>query len=271
MNGHDLEAYLRAIKADNRAEKKRKLEEQADAEVAPPAMTEPFAPLAFARQMMGTVQESSAAHAAVSAPAVAADAVPNEATMAVVEQMEGDAAESEVELQAEVIGQANEEAAVTFEVAVEAVAAVGVAEVAATELDDTEVDDDDDDDAAEGSDAVPPTDEPQLILYTVSKQKDGKRAVMHVFDAKNDLATLSSRVVKRVKWVSDNVPNSIIGKEFGGANRACCALRAALDPSKQALGNNGINFKVFLCVGADGKAVTIKEVLDKKQLAKYLK
>ena len=112
--------------------------------------------------------------------------------------------------------------------------------------------------------------EPQLILYTVSKPKDGKRAILHVFDAKNDPANLSSRVVKRVKWV-ENVPSSIIGKEYDGANKACCALRGALDSSKKSLGNNGINFKVFLCVNAEGKAVMVKEVLDKKQLAKYLK
>lgn len=112
--------------------------------------------------------------------------------------------------------------------------------------------------------------EPQLVLYTVSKPKDDKRAVLHVFDAKNDPVNLSSRAVKRVKWAA-NVPSSILGKEYDGANRACCALRDALDPSKKSLGNNGINFKVFMCLNSEGKAVTVKEVLDKKQLGKYLK
>ena len=113
------------------------------------------------------------------------------------------------------------------------------------------------------------TGEPQLILYTVSKQKDGKRAMLHVFDAKNDPIQLSSRLVKRVKW-AENVPTSIFGKEYDGANKACCALRGALDSTKKSLGNNGINFKVFLCVNAEGKALTIKHVLDKNELGKYL-
>ena len=112
--------------------------------------------------------------------------------------------------------------------------------------------------------------EPQLVLYTVSKPKDDKRAVLHVFDAKNDPVNLSSRAVKRVMWAA-NVPSSILGKEYDGANKACCALRDALDPSKKSLGNNGINFKVFMCLNSEGKAVTVKEVLDKKQLGKYLK
>ena len=115
-----------------------------------------------------------------------------------------------------------------------------------------------------------PTGKPQLILYTVSKQKDGKRAMLHVFDAKNDPIQLSSRLVKRVKW-AENVPTSILGKEYDSANKACCALRTALDSSKESLGNNGINFKVFLCVNTEGKAVTVKEVLEKKQLGKCLK
>jgi len=122
----------------------------------------------------------------------------------------------------------------------------------------------------EGEEEASSTGEPQLILYTVSEPKDGKRAILHVFDAKNDPTNLSSRVVKRVKWV-ENVPSSILGKEYDGANKACCALRGALDSSKKSLGNNGINFKVFLCVNAEGKAVMVKEVLDKKQLSKYLK
>ena len=77
--------------------------------------------------------------------------------------------------------------------------------------------------------------------------------------------------MKRVKWV-ENVPASILNKEFDGANKACCALRGALDSSKKSLGNNGINFKVFLCcVNPDGKAITVKDVLEKKQLSKYIK
>ena len=93
---------------------------------------------------------------------------------------------------------------------------------------------------------------------------------MHVFDAKNDPINLSSRVVKRVMW-AENVPASILNKIFDGTNKACYALRGALDSSKKSLGNNGINFKVFLCVNPDGKAITVKDVLEKKQLAKYLK
>jgi hypothetical protein len=96
-----------------------------------------------------------------------------------------------------------------------------------------------------------------------------RRRVAHEAALAN-YGVLSSRLVKRVKW-AENVPTSILGKEYDSANKACCALRTALDSSKESLGNNGINFKVFLCVNTEGKAVTVKEVLEKKQLGKYLK
>ena len=111
---------------------------------------------------------------------------------------------------------------------------------------------------------------PQLVLYSVGKVHGGQRAVLHVLDARNDLQSLSSRAVTQCVWAA-NVPAALLGTTHAGANRACCALRNALDPSKAAQGNNGVNMKVYLCLNAEGKAVTLKSVLDKGTLARYLR
>ena len=108
-----------------------------------------------------------------------------------------------------------------------------------------------------------------MVLYAVAPYM-GKRPVLHIYDADQDPDSLSSKKVKRCAFV-DNAPASLLGVEHKGPNAAVCALRGAVDPSKKSLGNNGINFKVFLCVNPDGKAITVKDVLEKKQLAKYLK
>ena len=122
-----------------------------------------------------------------------------------------------------------------------------------------------------GADA-PPTavaSPPELVLYSVAKAAGGQRAVLHVLDASKDLHGLSSRAVTHCVWVA-NVPPALLGTVHAGANRACCALRNALDPSKAAQGNNGVNMKVYLCMNPSGKAVTLKSVLDEGTLASYL-
>ena len=122
-----------------------------------------------------------------------------------------------------------------------------------------------------GADA-PPTavaSPPELVLYSVAKAAGGRRAVLHVMDASKDLHGLSSRAVTHCVWVA-NVPPALLGTVHAGANRACCALRNALDPSKAAQGNNGVNMKVYLCMNPSGKAVTLKSVLDEGTLASYL-
>ena len=101
------------------------------------------------------------------------------------------------------------------------------------------------------------------------KVADGQRAALHVMDASKDLRGLSSRAVTQCVWVA-NVPQALLGTVHAGANRACCALRNTLDPSKAAQGNNGVNMKVYLCLNASGKAITLKSVLDKGTLASYL-
>lgn len=110
---------------------------------------------------------------------------------------------------------------------------------------------------------------PELVLYSVAKAVGGQRAVLHVLDASKDLHGLSSRAVTHCVWVA-NVPPALLGTVHAGANRACCALRNALDPSKAAQGNNGVNMKVYLCMNPSGKAVTLKSVLDEGTLASYL-
>ena len=122
-----------------------------------------------------------------------------------------------------------------------------------------------------GDDAPPTTaaSPPELVLYSVAKAAGGRRAVLHVMDASKDLHGLSSRAVTHCVWVA-NVPPALLGTVHAGANRACCALRNALDPSKAAQGNNGVNMKVYLCMNPSGKAVTLKSVLDEGTLASYL-
>ena len=112
-------------------------------------------------------------------------------------------------------------------------------------------------------------DKVELVLYSVAKAAGGRRAVLHVMDASKDLHGLSSRAVTHCVWVA-NVPPALLGTVHAGANRACCALRNALDPSKAAQGNNGVNMKVYLCMNPSGKAVTLKSVLDEGTLASYL-
>jgi curved DNA-binding protein CbpA len=97
---------------------------------------------------------------------------------------------------------------------------------------------------AAGSAAAPP----QMILYAVSPYH-GKRPIMHVLDAAQDPDALSSKKVKRCVFVA-HAPATLLGVELKGPNAAVCALRAAIDPSKKALGNNGINKNVALCASA---------------------
>ena len=67
-----------------------------------------------------------------------------------------------------------------------------------------------------------------------------KRPRLEVFDAQNDTSSLSSKLVKKCKWTAD-APASILDKMFAGPNKACVALRDALDPSKKAMGAAGIS------------------------------
>jgi hypothetical protein len=74
----------------------------------------------------------------------------------------------------------------------------------------------------------------QMVLYAVSPYH-GKRPIMHVLDAAQDPDCLSSKKVKRCVFVA-NAPAGLLGVELKGPNAAVCALRAAIDPSKKALG-----------------------------------
>ena len=109
---------------------------------------------------------------------------------------------------------------------------------------------------------------PQLVLYGVSKVA-GKRPRMEIYDAHNDCIELSSKKVKRCVWASDNVPVALKGKEFT-PNQALIHLRNALDASKKSLGSNGINMKVNLCTNETGPVQTLKRIIDRKELRKFI-
>ena len=92
----------------------------------------------------------------------------------------------------------------------------------------------------EGPSAKKPAEETvQLILYAIAKV-NGKRPRLTIYDAANDINELSSKRVKRCVWASENVPSSVVGKEFS-PNQALINLRNAVDPSKKSMGSNGIN------------------------------
>ena len=110
---------------------------------------------------------------------------------------------------------------------------------------------------------------PQMILYGI-KAINNKRPILHVMDAKNDAAGLSSRKVKRAKWVSDNVPVSIRGVEQS-MNHSLCALRDALNPGNACKGKKeGVNFKVHLCTNEEGPPQSVKRMIDTNQMQKFL-
>jgi hypothetical protein len=109
---------------------------------------------------------------------------------------------------------------------------------------------------------------PQMVLYVASPYH-GKRPVMHVLDAAADPDALSSKKVKRCVFV-EHAPASLLGIELKGPNAAVCALRAAIDPSKKALGNNGINKNVALCVNAEGPPKLLKGLIASKTLRTHL-
>ena len=94
--------------------------------------------------------------------------------------------------------------------------------------------------------------------------------MLHVYDAEGDPDALSSKKVKRCAFV-EHAPASLLGKELAGPNAAMCALRAAIDPSKAALGNNGINKNVALCVNAEGPAQLLKGLIAAKTLHTHLR
>ena len=109
----------------------------------------------------------------------------------------------------------------------------------------------------------------QMVLWSVQKMEDGKRAQLMVMDASKDPDNLSSKLVTQCFWVSDNVPRAIKGTPYT-PNQALISLRNALDPSKKALGSNGINCKVNLCTNESGTAQTVKRMIQTKQLHKFL-
>ena len=108
-----------------------------------------------------------------------------------------------------------------------------------------------------------------MILYAIKKISN-KRPILHVMDASNDPHQLSSRLVKRAKWVSDNVPHSIRGKEYS-MNHALCILRDVLNPNNSFFGKTeGIHFKVHLCTNEEGEPPqTVKRMMEKKEMAGY--
>ena len=91
-----------------------------------------------------------------------------------------------------------------------------------------------------------------------------------MLDAAADPDALSSKKVKRCAFV-ENAPASLLGKELKGPNAAVCALRAAIDPSKASLGNNGINKNVALCVNAEGTPKLLKGLITAKTLREHLR
>ena len=93
--------------------------------------------------------------------------------------------------------------------------------------------------------------------------------MLHVYDADQDPDALSSKKVKRCAFV-ENAPASLLGKELKGPNAAVCALRAAIDPSKKHLGNNGINKNVALCVNPEGPPKLLKGLIASKALRAHL-
>lgn len=108
----------------------------------------------------------------------------------------------------------------------------------------------------------------QLILYGITKVA-GKRPRLEIFDAANDSTELSSKKVKKCVWTSDNVPACLKGKEFT-PNQALIHLRNALDGSKKSLGSNGINMKVHLTTVEEGAAQTLKSIISRGELHKYI-
>mgnify|MGYP004056339933 CR=1 FL=1 len=108
-----------------------------------------------------------------------------------------------------------------------------------------------------------------MVLYAVAPYK-GKRPVLHIYDADQDPDALSSKCVKRCAFVQ-HAPATLLGVEHKGPNAAVCALRSALDPSKAALGNNGINKNVALCLNAEGKASLLKTAIAARSLRAHLR
>ena len=110
--------------------------------------------------------------------------------------------------------------------------------------------------------------EVQMVLYCSTMKVGGKRPVMHLYDAKEDPNQLSSLKVKKCAWV-DNVPDALKGVMYT-PNKALCALRGALDPTKASLGNAGINKNVSLAVNQEGKPILIKGLIQNKTLHTHL-
>lgn len=117
---------------------------------------------------------------------------------------------------------------------------------------------------------APVQEQPEMILYAIKKISN-KRPILHIMDASNDPDFLSSRKVRRAKWVSDNVPESIRGKEYS-MNHALCNLRDVLNPNNSFFGKKeGINFKVHLCTNEEGEPPqNVKRMMEKKEMAKFL-
>ena len=121
----------------------------------------------------------------------------------------------------------------------------------------------------EGPNAKKPAEETvQLILYAIAKV-NGKRPRLTIYDAANDINELSSKRVKRCVWASENVPSSVVGKEFS-PNQALINLRNAIDPSKKSMGSNGINMKVSLCTNEEGRPQTLKAIIERGELHKFI-
>ena len=119
----------------------------------------------------------------------------------------------------------------------------------------------------EGSSILKPA--PQLVLFGITELSDGLRPRLEILDATNDTSTLSSKKVKRCVWTSENVPLSIRGKEFT-PNQALVNLYNALDPSRKVMVSIGVQTQLYLCTNAEGTAHTLKRVIDRNELHKYI-
>ena len=109
----------------------------------------------------------------------------------------------------------------------------------------------------------------KLVLYSATHTYNGKRPIMHVLDAEVDPDELSSRKIKKCRWVK-NVPSSIKNVDFS-PNKAVTCLRDAIKPSDKVMGSSGVNKNVALMMTAQGPKLLLKAVIEAKKLRTYLK
>ena len=109
----------------------------------------------------------------------------------------------------------------------------------------------------------------KIILYSATQTYANKRPIMHVLDAEADPDELSSRKIKKCRWVKF-APPSVMNIDFT-PNKAVTSLRDAMKPSDKVMGCSGVNKNVALCMSAEGPKLLLKAVIEAKKLRTYLK